>query len=204
MSGVLDLRFDQVDDLVRARHVPSPQLVGTTERITLDLNALTSMGVRLVGRLVDVRGTTALCSGSLKNVCALADLKMNRLLATLDEWAVATGRADDLGPVERYEPTRVDATPRTELDLASGAIRTVVWATGFKPDYSWLEVPVVDHKGKLRHVGGVVDSPGMYLMGETFLRRRKSSFIHGAADDALDLSAHLAGYLDGEPGMAER
>jgi len=204
MSGVLDLRFDQVDDLVRARHVPSPQLVGTTERITLDLNALTSMGVRLVGRLVDVRGTTALCSGSLKNVCALADLKMNRLLATLDEWAVATGRADDLGPVERYEPTRVDATPRTELDLASGAIRTVVWATGFKPDYSWLEVPVVDHKGRLRHVGGVVDSPGMYLMGETFLRRRKSSFIHGAADDALDLSAHLAGYLDGEPGMAER
>jgi putative flavoprotein involved in K+ transport len=193
--GLLDTRYDEVDDLVRARHVPSPQLVGTPERITLDLNVLAAMGIALVGRLVDVRGTVALFSGSFRNVCALADLKMNRLLDTLDEWAVAAGRAQDVAPPERYEPTHVEATPRLELDLAKGAVRTVVWATGYRPDYSWLEVPVLDRKGRISHQGGVVASPGMYLMGETFLRRRKSSFIHGAGDDARDLAAHLAAHL---------
>jgi putative flavoprotein involved in K+ transport len=73
----------------------------------------------------------------------------------------------------------------------------VLWATGFHPDYAFLDVPVLDAKGQLRHDGGVVASPGLYVMGLSFLRRRKSTFIHGATDDALDLSAHLAGYLDG-------
>ena len=195
--GLLDMRYDQVDDLVRARHVPSPQLVGTAERLTLDLNALTAMGVALVGRLGDVRGSVAQFSGALKNVCTLADLKMNRLLGTLDEWAAASGLDGEVGPAERYEPTRIDGPPSIEIDLAKGAIRTVLWATGYRPDYSWLEVPVLDRKGRLRHQGGVVDSPGMYLLGDTFLRRRKSSFIHGAGDDASDLSAHLAAHLDG-------
>ena len=193
--GLLDMRYDQVDDLVRARHVPSPQLVGTAERLTLDLNALTAMGVALVGRLGDVRGSVAQFSGALKNVCTLADLKMNRLLGTLDEWAAASGLDGEVGPAERYEPTRIDASLSIEIDLAKGAIRTVLWATGYRPDYSWLEVPVLDRKGRLRHQGGVVDSPGMYLLGDTFLRRRKSSFIHGAGDDASDLSAHLAAHL---------
>ena len=55
-----------------------------------------------------------------------------------------------------------------------------IWATGYRPDYSWLDVPVFDRKGRLRHDGGVVAAPGMYVMGLPFLRRRKSSFIDGA------------------------
>jgi putative flavoprotein involved in K+ transport len=83
------------------------------------------------------------------------------------------------------------------MDLAAGAIKTIIWATGYRPDYSWLEVPVLDRKGMIRHDGGVVAVPGMYLMGAVFLRRRKSTLIDGAGDDARDLSAHLASYLDG-------
>jgi putative flavoprotein involved in K+ transport len=71
-----------------------------------------------------------------------------------------------------------------------------VWATGFRPDYSWLEVPVIDEKGHLRHEGGVVvDAPGMYALGLPVLRRRKSTFIHGVEDDARDIVSHLALYL---------
>src|SRR5437762_10261806 len=65
-----------------------------------------------------------------------------------------------------------------------------------RPDYSWLDVPVIDGKGLVRHDGGVVDSPGMYLIGAPFLRRRKSSFIDGARDDAQDLIVELARFLD--------
>ena len=92
---------------------------------------------------------------------------------------------------ERFEPTRAPASSRLDLDLRSGEIRSIVWATGFRPDYSWLDVPVVDRKGHLRHDGGVVDAPGLYAIGLPVLRRRKSTFIHGAEDDARDLVDHL-------------
>jgi putative flavoprotein involved in K+ transport len=194
-SGLLDQRIEELDDPERARRVPSPQLVGTPERATLDLNVLQAQGVEIVGRLAGIRDGKAMFSGSLRNVCALADLKMNRLLDAIDEWALQHATAGDVGPVERYAPTAVGASPR--LGLALGAdVRAVVWATGFRPDYSWLNVPVFDRKGALRHDRGVVDAPGLYVLGLPYLRRRKSSFMHGAEDDVRELGAHLTAYLD--------
>ena len=196
-AGVLDERYDQVDDIVRARNSPSWQLAGSPDRRTLDLNSLSRIGVRLVGRLAGINSGKAQFSGSLRNVCALADLKMNRLLGRLDDWARDSGLDGEVAPPHRFESTAVAAAPPLGLDLARGEVRTIVWATGFRPDYSWLDVPVLDRKGYIRHDGGVVESPGMYLLGMPFLRRRKSSLIDGAGDDARDLSAHLAAYLGG-------
>jgi putative flavoprotein involved in K+ transport len=200
-SGIWNQRYDEIDDLTRARRLPSPQLVGTPERTTLDLNALSGAGVALVGRLAAVRDGLALFSGGLRNQFALADLKLDRLLETFDDWAGRTPDAD-VGAPERFEPTRVPASSRLDLDLRSGEIRSIIWATGFRPDYSWLDVPVVDRKGHLRHEGGIVDAPGLYAIGLPVLRRRKSTFIHGAEDDARDLVDHLAGYL-GRPDALE-
>jgi putative flavoprotein involved in K+ transport len=197
-SGVWDQRYDEVEDLPRARRLPSPQLVGTPERSTLDLNALASMGVELVGRWAAVRDGRALFSGGLRNVFTLADLKMRRLLDSFDEWALTAGTAGpdaEAGPSERFAPTLVPQTSRLQLDLGSGEIRSIVWATGFRPDYGWLDVPVVDAKGQLRHEGGVLDSPGLYALGLPVLRRRKSTFIYGIEDDAREVIDHLARYL---------
>jgi putative flavoprotein involved in K+ transport len=194
-SGIWNQRYDEIDDLTRARKLPSPQLIGTPERTTLDLNALRAAGVEVVGRLAAVRDGRALFSGGLRNQFALADLKMDRLLETFDQWARSEQRDAEVGPPERFVPTRPPASSRLDLDLRSGEIRSIVWATGFRPDYSWLEVPVIDPKGHLRHDGGVVDAPGLYAIGLPVLRRRKSTFIHGAEDDARDLIEHLAGYL---------
>ncbi len=195
-SGRLDEDLAEVDDIVRARGVPSPQLVGTPERVTLDLNSLTNIGVRLRGRLGSIHDGKAQFSGGLRNQCALADLKMARLLKLFDEWASENGVDDDVDPPERYPDTVVDDSPPMALDLTNGEIQTVLWATGFRPDYRWLEVDVLDHKGRVKHDGGVTISPGVYLIGTPFLRRRKSSFIHGATDDATDLADHLATHLD--------
>lgn len=199
-SGVWDQRYDEVDDLTRARRLPSPQLVGTPERSTLDLNALTALGVELVGRLAAVRDGTALFSGGLRNVCSLADLKMRRLLASFDEWARTTGRDAEVGPPEEYAPTTVAASTRLRLDLHGGEVGTIVWATGFRPDYRWLDVPVVDEKGRLRHEGGVLDSPGLYALGLPLLRRRRSTFISGIEDDARAVVDHLAKHLPASAG----
>lgn len=195
-SGVWDQRASEVDDLTRARRLPSPQLVGTPERSTLDLNALTAQGVELVGRVAAVRDGRALFSGGLRNVAALADLKLERLLETFDEWARTKGE-DGTQPPERFEPTRVPASARLQLDLRHGDIGTILWATGYRPDYAWLDVPVIDPKGHLRHEEGVVDSPGLYALGLPMLRRRKSTFIHGIEDDAREVIDHLTRYLAG-------
>jgi putative flavoprotein involved in K+ transport len=196
-AGVHDERYDRVDDINRARRVPSLQLAGTPDRSTLDLNSLTDRGVKLVGRIAGIVDGKAQFAGSLRNMCALSDLKMGRLLDLIDEWARANGFDEQTEPPQRLPPTRVEETPPLGMNLASGEIKTIIWATGYRPDYSWLEVPVLDRKGRVRHDGGVVAAPGLYLMGGVFLRRRKSTLIDGAGDDARDLSAHLAAYLDG-------
>jgi putative flavoprotein involved in K+ transport len=196
-AGVLGERHDEVDDVVRARHVSSFQLVGTPSRRTVDLNSLKAIGVRLVGRLGGVTSEgTAQFSGSLSNQCSLADLKLGRLLNTLDEWATEHGVDPETEPPERFPPTDVPADPVLLLPLERSGIRTVIWATGYKPDYPWLHIPVLDGKGGVRHVGGVTEVPGLYVMGTAFLRRRKSTLIDGAGDDAHDLSRHLADYLE--------
>ncbi len=144
-AGVLDERYDEVDDIVRARRVPSMQLAGSPERATFDLNALTELGVRLVGKFAGISGTHAQFSGSLRNKCELADLKLGRLLDTIDEWALASGdrrRGARLRTASRRR--RCPNRRRLDLDLAGGEIRTIIWATGFRPDYSWLDVDVLD------------------------------------------------------------
>ena len=196
-SGMWDETYLEVEDIRRARSVPSLQLAGTPDRTTLDLNALTDIGVQIVGRLVGLSGDEAQFSGSLRNQCTLSDLKMNRLLGTFDDWAQETGHNAEVEPIERFEPTRVSDDPPLTLNLIGEGIRTVLWATGFKPDHSYLELPVFDRKGRILHDGGVVDAPGLYLMGLQFMRRRKSALIDGAAADADDICDHLVQYLNG-------
>jgi putative flavoprotein involved in K+ transport len=190
--GIMDVRHDEVEDLGRVRRLPSLQLIGSPERTTIDVNSLAMAGVEIVGRLVGIRSGKVQFSGALPNHCALADLKMNRLLTAIDAWIEDHASQRDFDPACRYEPTNLRSQSILDLNLKDGGIRTVIWATGYRPDYSWLDVPVLDRKGRIHHDGGVVASPGMYVMGLPFMRRRKSSFIDGAADDSADLAAHLA------------
>ena len=193
--GRLDERYDETDEILKARKGASPQLIGTPERRSLDLNALTDSGVKIRGRLGAVRDGVAMFSGGLRNHCALADQKLTRLLDDIDEWIENAGIEEEVEPPERYEPTRVEKGAPLTLDLTSGTVRTVVWATGFRPDHSWVQLDVFDDQGRIIHDGGVVNAPGVYVLGATFLRRRRSSFIHGAPSDTDDLAAHLCDYL---------
>jgi len=127
-------------------------------------------------------------------LCNEQDLKLGRLLDGFDVWARDNADAEFDHPV-RLPPTEVDESPPLELNLLSGEIKTIIWATGYRPDYSWLSESVLDRKGQIRHDGGVTAAPGMYVMGLPFLRRRKSAFIDGAAADASALSEHLVRYL---------
>lgn len=187
--GVLDETWDAVEDLERARRASSPQLVGGADPI--DLNALQDLGVEIVGRLAAVRKGVALFSGGLAHLCAAADLKQSRLLDQIDQWRLARGLAGSEEPLERPAPTRSPRAPRLEIDLASGEFRSVIWATGYRPDFRWLDLPAFDPRGCLLHSGGVVAVPGVYALGLPLLRRRRSHQISGVGHDAKDLADHL-------------
>lgn len=189
-SGLSSTTLEEVDDVNRVRSLPSLQLVGDRSRLFVDLNALQRMGVEVVGRLAGYRDGRLLFSGALANAAELSDLKMNRALAVIDNWALRSG-LDFPEPPRRFAATSVPASPRLTLPLASGAISTIVWASGFQPDMSWLHMPVFDDKGRLRHKGGIV-APGLYSLGLPFLRTRKSTFLDGVGHDAHALAQHIA------------
>jgi len=191
--GQLDERYDEVDDIERARRHASVQLVGNDDRRDLDLNALRDGGVEVVGRFMAIRGTTGQCSGALANLVKNADLKQARLLGRIDEFVDDHGLAHEVGPPAPPSPTRL-GEPRTEVDLA--ACSSVIWATGYRPAYSWLTADALDRRGRVVHDGGVAALPGLYLLGLPFLRRRRSNLLAGLGADAADLFGHLRTYLD--------
>jgi putative flavoprotein involved in K+ transport len=129
----------------------------------------------------------------------MADLKLNRLLGVFDDWSEQAQRGTEVDAEARPEKTRVAVRPPLALDLAKENIRTVLWATGLTPDLRWLELPVFDRRRRLQHDGGIVGAPGVYVLGLPFMRRRKSSYMHGAEDDARDLSSHIEAHLDAIP-----
>ncbi len=191
--GQLDERYDEVDDINRARRLPSLQLIGSPERRTLDLNALRSIGIDAVGKFLGIAGGRAQFSGGLDHLVANADLKQRRLLERIDEFASANGLDADLPVPTVPEPTELGPVP-TELELSR--FHTIVWATGYRPSYSWLDRAAFDRRGRLDHDGGVCSVPGLYVLGLPFLRRRNSSFLDGVGPDAADLAGHVHAFLD--------
>lgn len=195
-TGVLAERFDRIDDLTRVRRLPSPQLVGRPDRGDIGLGELVAQGVQLVGRFAAVSQGRAQFSGALANVCRRADLKMDRLLGRFDSWSAAND-PEIADPPRRFAPTPVDRHSPLEIDLDDPSISTIIWATGYQPDYRWLDAPVLDGRGRLRHHGGLVDdAPGMYALGLPVMRTRASTYIHGSGDDSAAIVDELVRHLD--------
>lgn len=190
--GVSSRRWDDdIDDLTRARQVPSPQLIGTPDRRTLDLGTLRRGGVELVGRLVGFSGGRLQCAGSLANLVANADLKQARLLEQVDEFIARAGVA--ASKPDRPPPTDV-GTPPTSLDPCR--FQTVVWATGHRYSPPQVDLVHLDRRGRIVHDGGILRTAGLFAIGLPFLRRRSSTFLSGIGRDAVELSIEIRKHLD--------
>jgi putative flavoprotein involved in K+ transport len=181
--GLLDRTVDQMPGIEAARAEPSLQLVGTSCPRGVDLGVLQAAGVRLTGRLYAVDGAVAAFADDLADTMTAAEQRLSRMLGEIDRYA-----AD--GPADRPEAVVVNRSP-SQIDLHRAGIRTVVWATGFRPRYPWLAVPVLDSDGHIVHRRGVTDRPGLYAIGLRFQYRRTSTFVDGARHDAAYLADHI-------------
>lgn len=153
----------------------------------LDLGTLGAIGVRVVGRVEAINGSRIGLRDDLAETVGAAQQKLDRLLARLALTADEEGAPD-----ERITPPLppFPASPRA-IDLCAEGIRTVVWATGFRRNYTWLRSPVLDAEGEIRHEGGLTPAPGLMVLGLRFLRRRNSSFLDGVGADAESLADHM-------------
>ncbi|MCV2491279.1 NAD(P)/FAD-dependent oxidoreductase [Geodermatophilus sp. YIM 151500] len=168
----------------RAVAEPSVQLAGRDDLRDVDLPSLQDRGVTLVGRLRGADGTRVRFGDDLASTTRAADDRLRGLLRRMDAYAHAVGLDDEIAPVPPDVPgARTDGAP-VELDLAAAGITGVVWATGYRRDYPWLHVPVLDADGEIRHVHGTTAAPGLHVVGARLQSRRNSTFIDGVRHDA--------------------
>ena len=191
--GVLDEQADHVYDLDISRDQPSLQLVGHPDRRTLDLATLRDRGVRVVGRLVGFDAGVARVADDLVATTVAADVKLAILLRRIDTFIADAGLTAETPPP--FAPHGLSFIDGPAAIALYPRIRTIMWATGFRREYPWLHVPVLDPRGEIVHDGGITGTPGVYVIGLHFLRRRNSNFIDGVGADALVLSEHLVNYL---------
>jgi putative flavoprotein involved in K+ transport len=192
--GILDDPADESGNLKAARNQPSLQLAGRADHSNLDLPTLERQGVRLVGRLGDVDGDTVSFHGDLEQTTLKSHMRMLTTLQRIDRFIDGSGESAPPSEVDRIWPFLKRGTA-SAIDLRRQNIKSVVWAVGYRRRYDWLTIPVLDENGEIIHRGGVTKVPGLYVIGLTFLRTRRSSFIDGCGLDAGELARLVCNHL---------
>jgi putative flavoprotein involved in K+ transport len=161
---------------------------------TVDFRGLAHAGMVLVGLTQSFNGSVATFQANLADNLARGDENYLALLDAADAYIERNGLDLPEEPEARHtlpEPDCV-SNPILELDLAKAGVTSIIWATGFAVDYSWLQVDAFDDNGKPRHQRGVSSEAGVYFLGLPWQSRRGSSFIWGVWHDAKYVADHIA------------
>ncbi|MDG4874954.1 NAD(P)/FAD-dependent oxidoreductase [Mesorhizobium sp. WSM4935] len=161
---------------------------------TIDFRRLAAQGLTLVGMTKTYQDGVMTFAPDLAKNIARGDASLMSLLDEADAYVARNG----LDLPDEPEARRIDPDPECvtnpirELDLAKAGIATIIWATGFTVDYSWLKVDAFDEKGRPRHQRGVSTEPGIYFLGLPWQSRRGSSFIWGVWHDAKHVADRIS------------
>ncbi|MCU0254266.1 MAG: NAD(P)-binding domain-containing protein [Acidobacteria bacterium] len=193
-SGFLSDPLADGADIRRLRAQPSLQLMGSATDGEVGLPDLAREGVRIVGRALAGTGTRIRLGRDLPDESAASEARRRRLLSRIDAH-IADAGIDVPPEPEAWRPVWPPDPGPCELDLRAEGIGTVVWATGYRRAYPWLNVPVLDAEGEIRADRGVAAAPGLFVLGLPFQRHRASVFIDGVGRDAEALLPHIARHL---------
>jgi putative flavoprotein involved in K+ transport len=161
---------------------------------TIDFRQIASQGVTLLGRTERYRHGAMLLRDDLAESIGRGDANYLSVLAEADDYVARNGLHLPEEPEARKMLPNPDcvANPILELDLSEAEITTILWATGYAADYSWLKLDALDQNGSPKHHRGVSTEPGLYFLGLPWQSRRASSFIWGVWHDAKYLADHIA------------
>jgi putative flavoprotein involved in K+ transport len=171
-----------------------PAITGAYGGRTIDFRDFAAEGVTLLGRVTAARDGVLDIAPGLAETLAQGDLYYSAFLDMMDEHVRKCGLdlpEDCAARAIRPHPPCV-TEPIRRLDLRAENINTVIWSTGYRVDFGWIDIPMFDGGGEPRHRGGVSEVPGLYFLGLSWLSRLKSAFLSGVGDDAADLADHIA------------
>jgi putative flavoprotein involved in K+ transport len=187
--GMMDETVDTLPSPA-ARLACNPTIASDDVAHLVGPHRLAREGVRLVGRLEGLDGGRAVMRPDAKDRLAESEQFLASYKQRVDEHVRAHGL--DV-PEDAGEPDgAVDVSELREFDLRAAGIRTILWANGFRPDYSWIELPVFDSYGWPLQTRGVTEVPGLYFVGLHWLHKRKSVLLLGVAEDAQHVAAAVS------------
>lgn len=191
-TGILQEKRDPARDVDTLARTHSVQLIGSPTGRSLDLAAFRAQGGRVTGRLTGAEGTRIGLGETLRQDIRSAEARMGKILRRIDQHIARHGlNAPAPG---RIDPVDCPVAP-AQIDLAREGIRTIIWATGYSRDYSWLHVPVLSPGGEIYQQGGATPVAGLYTVGLPYMRRCNSSFIDGVGRDARAITKLIANQL---------
>jgi putative flavoprotein involved in K+ transport len=178
------------------RYRANPMCSGKDRGHALNLEKFAADGMTLLGHAEGIRGSTLLLAPGVRESVAKADQFSKWLMKLVDGYIQAKGIAAPPPNAENSDdgaPSRsVTIEEVRELDLAAHGITSIIWATGYTPDFRWIELPVFDARGYPVQSRGVTASPGLYFCGLHWLHCLKSGLIYGVGEDARHVTRHLA------------
>ncbi len=191
-AAALGLMDDRVDSLPSpaARLLCNPTVSGNDGGHDCNPRTLAAAGAVLVGRLEGCANGRVRCGSGLAETLAAGDAFVTGLRAGVDAHIREHGLDAPEDPPEP-PPARIEEPP-LELDLHAAGVGTVLWATGFRPDLSWIELPLADEHGWPRQSDGLTEFPGLAFVGLQWLRKRKSALLLGVGEDAEVVVSALA------------
>jgi putative flavoprotein involved in K+ transport len=172
------------------RFKSNPHVSGKGGGRTLSLHRFSKDGIKLLGHVRNGRGTRLDIVPDLRENLAAADKFAQEFKQGVDEFIEKQG----LQAPEDNEPELRDgyeAPVMTELDLESAGISTIIWATGYRFDFSWVKLPIFDEFGYPIQKRGVTSQPGLYFLGLHWLHTSASSLLVGVGDDAAHVAEHI-------------
>jgi putative flavoprotein involved in K+ transport len=188
-SGQYDRKLE---DNPQGPQAPRPALTGARGGHDLSVRKLAQDGVVLLGRIRGVEGAKISIALDLPESVQEADARSRRTLELVDEFIARGGLdAPPAEPPESYPDPRELNDPLPELDLRAAGVTSVIWATGFRYGFDWIDLPVFAPDGEPHHQRGVSTLPGLYFLGLRWQYKFKSSFIHGADEDAAYLAEQI-------------
>jgi len=194
----LDVTFASLEDKAISR-APQPQVSGLGRYgHTVSLQYLARQGAVILGRLLDIEGSHLILSDEAAAHVHFADEFSQRLKDGIDAYLAQAGITlppleDD--PADVPDPQAECVSPLRRLNLCEAKVSTVIWATGFTADFSWIHLPVLDAEGKPVHQRGISPVRGLYFIGFPWLSSRKSGIMYGIEEDAHSIADAIAEQL---------
>jgi len=194
----LDVTYESLADKAISR-AAQPQISGLGRYgRTLSLQYLASQGVAILGRLLDVQSGTLLLGDEAATHVHFADEFSQRVKNDIDAYLsrmnITPPPLED-DPADLPDREAACVSPLRELNFHEANVGTVIWATGFTGEFSWIQLPVFDKQNKPIHTRGVSAERGLYFVGFPWLNSRKSGIIYGIGEDAQYIANVIAAQL---------